>query len=83
MELNEIPEVPAEYVVRNTNTKEEEAVEDKKPPARPKEGWVAPEDGDTDRPPCYQELFLNPALLETSELPTYTEVLEAEDYEEN
>ena len=28
-----------------------------------------------DQPPCYQELFLNPAMLTMEDLPTYSQVI--------
>jgi hypothetical protein len=42
---------------------------------------MVPEDEDNayplDHPPCYQELFLSPAMLEAADLPTYSQVLDA------
>ena len=42
---------------------------------------MVPEDEDNayplDHPPCYQELFLSPGMLEAADLPTYSQVLDA------
>ena len=74
LELNEIPSV---YSLAEPKTKEEEAEEKHVPQSLLNE--ISPEDDALthDHPPCYQELFLNPAMLETADLPTYSEVLEA------
>ena len=60
--LNEIPEIPYNTKENNERVKEEKQADT--------------DERENDKPPGYQELFLNPSLLETSELPTYTDVLE-------
>ena len=76
LELNEIPSL---YAPTEPQTKEEEA--DAKSVPKPILKKMLPEDVDNaypiDLPPCYQELFLSPAMLETADLPTYSQVLDA------
>ena len=74
LELNEIPSL---YIPSEPKEEEAEAKSVPKPILK----QILPEDIDngnpSDHPPCYQELFLSPAMLETADLPTYSQVLEA------
>ena len=76
--LNEIPEIPYKIKENNDRAKEEKEAEKKNPLSKLMEDWKALEEREKDNPPGYQELFLNPTLLETSELPTYTDVMETD-----
>ena len=74
LELNDIPNI---YLTADPPTKEEEANGKDCPTSALKD--ICPEDPSLpgDAPPCYQELFLSPAMLETADLPTYSQVLQA------
>ena len=76
LELNEIPQL---YQTYRPYVKEVEAlVKDDHDPLVKNDPDLQQDEEDNamaDQPPCYQELFLNPAMLATEDLPTYSQVL--------
>ena len=76
LDLNDIPSL---YAQSEPQTREKQAEANSVPEYIQKKNLPEEEDNayPSDHPPCYQELFLSAAMLETADLPTYSQVLDA------